>query len=68
MSAKMEEFSDRFKIRMNRIFREQAGIKNVPHPEVDNLYERIRSGIIRGYLLIAHRLQKWTDHNWFNIP
>lgn len=46
----MEEFSDRFKIRMNRIFREQAGIKNIPHPEVDNLYERVRSGIIGGSL------------------
>ena len=54
----MEElFSDRFKIRMNRIFREQAGIKNIPHPEMDNLYEKIRSGIIRGYLLMAHRLR-----------
>ena len=57
----MEEFSDRFKIRMNRVFRERAGIKNIPHPEVDNLYERVRSGIIRTYLLMAHRLQKWTD-------
>ena len=54
----MEEFSDKFKIRMNRIFREQAGIKNIPHPEVDNLYERVRSGIIRTYLFMAHRLKK----------
>ena len=56
----MEEFSDKFKIRMNRVFREQAGIKNVPHPEVDNFYERIRGGINKR-LLIVHRLQKWTD-------
>ena len=54
----MEDFSDRFKIRINRIFREQAGIKKIPHPEVDNFYERVRSGIIRTYLLAAHRLQK----------
>ena len=54
----MEEFSDRFKIRMNRVFRKQEGIKNIPHPEVDNFYERVRSGIIRIYLLMAHRLQK----------
>ena len=54
----MEEFSDKFKIRMNRVFREQAGIKKIPHPDVDNLYERVRSGIIRTYLLAAHRLQK----------
>ena len=53
----MEEFSDKFKIRMNRVFREQAGIKKIPHPEVDNLYERVRSGIIRTYLLTAHRLK-----------
>lgn len=58
----MEEFSDRFKIRMNRIFREQAGIKNIPHPEVDNLYERVRSGIIRIYLLMAHRIRKKFNH------
>ena len=54
----MEEFSDRFKIRMNRIFREQAGIKKIPHPEVDNPYERVRSGIIRAYLLIINRITK----------
>ena len=54
----MEEFSDKFKIRMNRVFREQAGIKNIPHPEVDNLYERVRSGIIRVYLLIIHNIKE----------
>ena len=54
----MDEFSDRFKRRMNRVFRERAVIKKIPHPEVDNLYERVRSGIIRTYLLMAHRLQK----------
>ena len=54
----MDEFSDRFKRRMNRVFREQAGIKNIPHPEVDNLYERVRSGIIRTRLLVAHHLKK----------
>ena len=54
----MEEFSDRFKIRMNRVVRGRAGIKNIPHPEVDNLYERVRSGMIRTYLLMAHRLKK----------
>lgn len=54
----MEEFSDRFKLKMNRVFREQAGIKNIPHPEVDNLYERIRSSIIRVFLLSIHRIKK----------
>lgn len=57
----MEDFSDRFKIRINRIFREQAGIKKISHPEVDNFYERVRSGIIRTCLLTVHRLQKWTN-------
>ena len=55
---KMEEFTDDFKIKMNRIFREYAGIKKVPHPEVDNLYERIRSGIIRIFFLIKYRIKK----------
>ena len=54
----MEDFSDRFKIRINRIFREQAGIKKIPHPEVDNLYERVRSCIIRAFLLVIHRVKK----------
>ena len=57
----MEEFSDRFKIRMNRVFRERAGIKNIPHPEVDNLYERVRSCILRAFLLVIHRVKKKFD-------
>lgn len=54
----MDEFSDRFKTRMNRVFREQAGIKNIPHPEVDNLYKRVRSSIIRAFLLVIHNIKK----------
>ena len=54
----MEEFSDKFKLKMNRVFREQAGIKNISHPEVDNLYERIRSSLVRAVLLVAHRIRK----------
>ena len=54
----MEEFTDDFKIKMNRIFREYAGIKKVPHPEVDNLYERIRSRIVRVFFLIKYRNKK----------
>ena len=54
----MEEFSENFKLKMNRVFREQAGIKNIPHPEVDNLYERIRSSIVRAVLLLVHRIRK----------
>ncbi len=54
----MDDFSDQFKIKMNRLFREKAGIKNIPHPEVDNLYERVRSSIIRAYLIIEDRHKK----------
>lgn len=38
-------FSKGFKRKMNRLFREEAGIENIPHPEVDNLWERMRSRI-----------------------
>ena len=52
------EFSDRFKRRMNRLFREQVGSKNIPHPEVDNTYEEIRSTIIRAWLILCDRIKK----------
>ena len=54
----MEEFSDTFKKKMNRLFRERIGSVTIPHPEVDNLYEKMRSGIVRRYLLIKHRIKK----------
>lgn len=54
----MNDFSDQFKIKMNRLFREKAGIKNIPHPEVDNLYERVRSSVIRAYLIMKDRFNK----------
>lgn len=54
----MDEFSNDFKKKMNRVFREYAGIKEIPHPEVDNLYEKIRSGIVRSFILIIHRTKK----------
>lgn len=38
--------SKRHKIRMNRIFRENVGGKFLPFPEVDNIFERIRSKIV----------------------
>lgn len=41
------EFSDRFKKRMNRLFREQVGTKRAMYPEVDSRYERVRSRLIR---------------------
>ena len=39
------ELSKRFKRKMNRFFREEVGTENIPHPEVDNLWERLRSKI-----------------------
>ncbi len=36
----------RHRIRMNRWFREQVGGSRIPFPEVDNLYERIRSKLV----------------------
>ena len=39
-------FSKKAKRRMNRIFREIAGIEKIPYPEADNLFERARSWLI----------------------
>ena len=38
--------SKRYKIRMNRLFRERVGSSLLPFPEVDCVYERIRSKIV----------------------
>lgn len=54
----MKELSNRIKKKMNRLFREQAGIENIPHPEVDNPFERIRSKIIRKYLLAIYHIKR----------
>ena len=39
-------YSRRFKRRMNRLFREEVGSRRIPHPEVDNLWERMRSRMV----------------------
>ena len=54
----MEELSVWFRRRMNRVFREQGGIKDIPHPEVDTVYERIRSRIVRIVLVAIDRMKK----------
>lgn len=56
------EFSDNFKLRMNRMFREQAGIKRIPYPEVDTWFERVRSAFVRRILLFRHHHSK-SLHN-----
>ncbi len=38
--------SKRYKIRMNRLFRERVGGSFLPFPEEDNLYERVRSKLV----------------------
>lgn len=51
-SRKFEEHTEisspsrRHKIQMNRLFRERIGGSFLPFPEVDNLYERIRSKLV----------------------
>ncbi len=37
--------SRRFKRRMNRMWRKRFGFEHILHPEVDNVYERVRSRI-----------------------
>ena len=54
----MDELSNRFKKKMNRLFRELCGIRKIPYPEVDNLYERARSAIVRAYLIAENRCKK----------
>ena len=39
----VHEPSKRFKLKMNRLFREQVGGNYIPHPEVDSWFERTRS-------------------------
>ena len=48
--------SKRHRIRMNRIFRERVGGVFLPFPEVDNIYERIRS-----WLVIKFNINEFLD-------
>ena len=52
------EFSDNFKKRINRLFREEVGSKRAMYPEVDNVYEMMRSRVIRVKLVTENKLQK----------
>lgn len=52
------EFSNRFKKRINRLFREEVGSKKAMYPEVDNVYEKIRSRVVRAKLVTVNKLQK----------
>ncbi len=50
------EISVRGRRRINRIFREIFGGSHIPHPEVDNCYERTRSKIVRKINVLKHKL------------
>ncbi len=49
--------SRRHKIRMNRLLRERCGSSRLPFPEVDNLYERVRSKIV-----VKLKINEFLDH------
>ena len=53
------EISVRAKKRLNRLFRETVGSSNIPHPQVDNCYEKTRSKIIRKINLLKHKIGKF---------
>ena len=52
------EISVKGKKRINRLFREIVGSSKIPHSEVDNFYERIRSKIMRKVKVIIFRIRK----------
>lgn len=52
------DLSVRARKRLNRLFREVVGSSNIPHPEVDNHYELIRSKIVRFFKVIIFRISK----------
>ena len=59
-TTETHEPSKRFKVKMNRLFREQVGGNYIPHPEVDNWFERTRSrAVVRWNAL---RDKKKTRH------
>ena len=53
--------SKRYKIRMNRLFRERVGGSFLPFPEADCFYERVRSKIVVK-LKINEFLDKCKEH------
>ena len=51
------ELSVKARKKLNRLFREVVGSSHIPHPEVDNSYERIRSRFVRKIKLTKHKLK-----------
>ena len=56
----VHEPSKRFKLNMNRLFREHVGGNYIPHPEVDNWFERARSWVVVRWM--AHQDKKKTEY------
>ena len=52
------ECSRKHKLKMNRIFRELVRSKFLPFPEVDSIYERVRS-----WLIVKLHLSKFIYRN-----
>ena len=46
LAEDMDETSRRYKIRSNRMFRERVGGTFLPYPEVDSVFERVRSWFV----------------------
>lgn len=51
------EISVRGRKRINRIFREVFGSSRIPHPEVDNIYERTRSFFARKIKILKYKVK-----------
>ncbi len=56
-SLPMPEMSVKGKRKKNRIFIEAFGSKNVPDPEVDNIYERTRSFFVRKIKILKYKVK-----------
>ena len=56
-SLPQPEISTRGRKNLNRFFREIVGSSNIPHPEVDNSYERMRSFFARKIKVLIFKLK-----------
>ena len=43
--------SRRYRIGMNRVFREYGNDTHIPYPDVDSLYERVRSRLVKHFII-----------------
>ena len=57
------EFSVKLKHRMNRLFRIHVGGDNIPHPDVDNWFEKTTTKIIEKVLRLKYILIHFFSGN-----